>query len=669
MNGYEGSPSLALDAREKVRQTFRHTLQLARDGRNEEALLGCDFILKMDSRFSPAHRLLESLRGVPAGKRVDLAQFAPFLQASPPPEPPPPPGGGPFETEAASPTPPLPPAPPATGGGLDELVFDDFAAREPVAATAPAPPRRPSPSKETSFAGLTDTPVPAAANPAASARPVSGSSEVFQDLDLSVAKGLAPASPPAAPAAAAPPPAPGPAAPARPAAAAEPSGASLDPRIAQFLKQGDEALARGSAQEAIDLWSRVFLIDLSNEEASKRIDGAREALADTARKVDVLLSEAVQLYDAGNLQAARAKFLDVLAISEHDATARSYLNQIDAAMAAPKAGEAAAGDSEFLRTEIEAPVPPSYAEEEGADRGRTVAVVVPEEGAPPVVRKAAPPPARRRAQLDLRVLLPAAVIVLALIGAGAWWFFSGRRPAARGATSKGSSVPPSAAESGGKRRPAAEDPFARAQELFAQGKVDAAVQTLLAVPENDPRHNEALTKIDQFRNAGVPTPVPTGPAVASLEELRAQGFAAMKASKYIDAFKALDPVVKAHPEDAEAQQALRRAREAVDGLRSAAKSYSEGDYEGAIKLLWELRKADPKNQDVEDYLVNSYVNSGIQALQAGNNARARDSLQEAVKLRPGDADAQRLLRFTRKYPKGATDLMARIFVRYVSLRP
>ncbi len=662
MNGYEGSPSLALDAREKVRQTFRHTLQLARDGRNEEALLGCDFILKMDSRFSPAHRLLESLRGVPAGKRVDLAQFAPFLRESPPPEPPPPAGGGPFEAEAAPPVPPSP-VPPAPKGGLDELVFDDFAAREPAAAPAP---RRPSPSKETSFAGLTDAsgPSPQAVSPGAFARPVSGPSEVFQDLDLSVDTASAPGGPAATP----PLPGPGPAVPPRPAAA-EPSGAPLDPRIAQFLKQGDEALARGNAQEAIDLWSRVFLIDLSNEEASKRIDAAREALADTARKVDVLLSEAVQLYDAGNLQAARAKFLDVLAHSEHDATARSYLNQIDAAMAAPKAGAAAAGDSEFLRTEIEAPVPPSYAEEEGADPGRTVAVVVPDEAAPPVVRKAAPVPARRRAQLDLRVLLPAAVVVLGLIGAGAWWFFTGRRPAAPGAAPKGPSAAASGAETGAKRKPAGEDPFARAQELFAQGKVDAAVQTLLAIPDNDPRHNEALTKIDQFRNAGVPAPVPSPPAVANLEELRAQGFAAMKASKYIDAFKALDPVVRAHPEDAEAQQALRRAREAVDGLRSAAKSYSEGDYEGAIKLLWELRKTDPKNQDVEDYLVNSYVNSGIQALQAGNNARARDSLQEAVKIRPADADAQRLLRFTRKYPKGATDLLARIFVRYVSLRP
>jgi len=60
-DSYPGSPSLSAEAREKVLQTFRHTLEMARAGRNEDALLGCDFILKMDARFTPARRLLASL--------------------------------------------------------------------------------------------------------------------------------------------------------------------------------------------------------------------------------------------------------------------------------------------------------------------------------------------------------------------------------------------------------------------------------------------------------------------------------------------------------------------------------------------------------------------------------------------------------------------------------
>src|SRR5262245_4652715 len=121
---YPGSPSLSAEAREKVRQTFRHTLQLAKSGRNEEALLGCDFILKMDARFQPARRLLETLRGVASGSVVDLSPFDEFLgdggapvPAAPAPRPAPAPGAAPAK-------PPAPAVP--EKATLDDLAFDDF---------------------------------------------------------------------------------------------------------------------------------------------------------------------------------------------------------------------------------------------------------------------------------------------------------------------------------------------------------------------------------------------------------------------------------------------------------------------------------------------------------------------------------------------------------------
>jgi tetratricopeptide (TPR) repeat protein len=678
MNPYEGSASLAPEAQEKVLQTFRHTLQLVRDGRNEEALLGCDFILKMDARFAPAHRLLASLRGVPAGQRIDAAPFALYLEA-PHVEAAPPVEGSPFDVESTSTASRSAMRPPSSGG-LDDLVFDDLTPRTPAAVPgAPA-----ATAAEISFAGVAGTsgvaPSVASAGfaigsgiaPPAAAPPT----PAHEDLDMSISTtqgspGLSPGPPRQAPATPSP----------RPAPVPGPPSTSLDPRIMQFLKQGDDAMVRGNPQEAIDLWSRVFLIDLSNEEASRRIDQAREMLADSARKVDVLLAEGTQLYDAGNLSAARAKFLDVLALSEHDATARSYLKQIDAALAAPGAQDGAGGDSEFLRTEIEAPVPSSYADDnEGLDTSRTLAVVVPDDTEAPSEARVAPSPPKRRSpiQIDLRVLLPVALVVLVAIAGGAWWTFRGKSAGTRPVQAPAAAEPkartavapaPAPGPATARPKPADEDPIARAQALFLQGKVDAATQVLLSVPDNDPRRNEALAKIDQYRNAGAPPPAPTAPNSTNLEQLRAQGLAAMKTSRYIDAFKALDPVVKAYPNDTEAARALLRAREAVDGLRAAVKSYSEGDYESAIKLLWELRRSDPKNQDVEEYLLNSYVNSGLQALQSGNNARATEALQDAAKIRPSDREVQRLLRFSRKYPKGPTDLMARIYVRHLSLRP
>jgi len=594
MSSYAGSPALAPEAREKVLQTFRHTLVLAQEGKNEEALLGCDFLLKMDARFAPARSLLEVLRGVAPGTPVNVERFADYLGVESAGEALPDSAHDLPEAFPSGPATPVPPAPPASG--LDDLVFGDEGGGAPGSASAP---------------------------------PL--------------------ASPPSGPPLAQPAPAP---APPRPV-----SGVQADLRITQFLKQGDEALARGNAQEAIDLWSRVFLIDLSNEEASRRIDAARESQAEAARKIDLLLTEGVTQYESGDVAGARNKFLDVLAVSEHDATARGYLNQIETALASAKSAapvSASAGDSDFMKHEIEAPASPSFVEDSGVGRGFTGDASSPGlEPAATSVQKAARPEGKGR--IDVRILLAAAAVLLVAVVGGTYWLLRGR-PAARPATADGRATP-------------LEDPFQKAQVLFDAGKIDEAIAVLAKLPDSDPRHNEALVRIEKMKSSAAPTPGPAAPSAAQLDEMRVAGLAAMSSSRYIDALKNLDPVVKARPQDAEAAAAAQRAHEQVETLRSASKSYNENDYESAIKLLWELRKGDAKNQDVEEYLVNAYYNSAVQSLQAGNMAKATTAVKEATDLRPGDAGAQRLLRFARKYARGASDLLSRILIKHLTLRP
>ena len=677
---YPGSPSLSAEAREKVLHTFRHTLEMARAGRNEDALLGCDFILKMDARFAPARKLLASLRGVAAGTVVDLSEFDAFggpAPAAPRPAAPAPPAPAPAGPEASWAAPaPAPAGDPfgMPGGGLDDLRFDDlganpFAAPPPAPAPPPAAPATPASGlqAEAGFGGAAPDPFAPAApgfgeappqdDPFAAPMPSAFGAPPPPPLDP-----FAPAGPaadlfaaPADPFAAAPPaPAPAPAAPA----------AGVDPRIAQFLRQGDEAAARGQVQEAIDLWSRVFLIDLSNEEASRRIDAAREKQNEAARQLDMLLSDGVQLYESGDLQAARGVFLKVLTLSESDATARNYLNQIDGALAgAPAAGgpgPAAPADVEpYLRDELESPVRPSFAEdllpleEHGGEESAF-------EEPPAGMRRPAPAEAApaRGGRIDVRVLLGIGAVVLVGVGLLAFLLF---RP-------KPVEAPPASAAPAA--RPAAANPLEKAQALFRQGKVDEALGILTAIPADDPRHDQALVLIDQFKSSAEPTPV-AAPAVseAQVDEARLAGLAALSSGRYIDAVKSLDLVVKARPEDAEAQQALSKARESVAALGSAIRSYNEQDYESATRLLWALRKQDPKNRDVEDYLFKSYFNEGVLNLQSGGTKKAAESFKEAVGIRPQDAEAQRHLKFARQYAGGTNDLLSRIYVRHVTPRP
>jgi tetratricopeptide (TPR) repeat protein len=666
-NPYPGSPSLSAEAREKVRQTFRHTLQLAKSGRNEEALLGCDFILKMDARFQPARRLLETLRGVASGSVVDLTPFDEFLGDGGAPAPAAP---APRAAPAAPAAKPAAPAVPEKAT-LDDLAFDDFGGDLGMdAGAAPAPPRAAARA-----AGPSPFPMPSA--PSAPMPPSPAATQALDPSLLGPFPGAAPPAPPpppafdlggfeepapayaeVAPAAATPPPFPAP---------EVPAAGAVDPRIAQFLKQGDEAMARGQVQEAIDLWSRVFLIDLANEEASSRIDSARDRQAESARKIDVLLSEGIQLYDAGDLASARSKFLDVLALSETDGTARSYLNQIEAAMA-DKPPVTLGGSADYMKSELEPTHIPSFAP--SGDFGDEAAARMPvsplaEEPSPEEEREA-PRERKTSIRIDGRVLLAAALIVLVGIGFLATRLFKKKPPAAAPtgvarAVRPGAPGPPSA--------PPADDPIARAKAFLDQGNMEEARNLASAIPDNDPRYPEALAILERIKSSAPPTPAAAALSAAVLDEMRIAGMAAVKASRYIDAVKNLDPVTKARPDDTEAIQLLTKARERVAAMGSAVRAYNEQDYQSAVRLLWDIRKQDPRNQDVEDFLFRAYFNEAVQDLQAGNATKAGEAFKESLALRPSDGEVQRHIKFVKKYSKGPTDLLSRIYVKHLTPRP
>jgi len=68
---YPGNASLGTEIRERLLRTFSQTLDLAAQGSVQEALLGCDFILRMDPLFEPARTLHQRLTGAPGGVAVD----------------------------------------------------------------------------------------------------------------------------------------------------------------------------------------------------------------------------------------------------------------------------------------------------------------------------------------------------------------------------------------------------------------------------------------------------------------------------------------------------------------------------------------------------------------------------------------------------------------------
>ena len=70
---YPGNPSLPVEVREKILSTFRHALNLFSSGNVNDCLIGCEFILKMDPRFTPARRLQEKVQN--RDSNVDISEL------------------------------------------------------------------------------------------------------------------------------------------------------------------------------------------------------------------------------------------------------------------------------------------------------------------------------------------------------------------------------------------------------------------------------------------------------------------------------------------------------------------------------------------------------------------------------------------------------------------
>src|SRR5204863_3717675 len=78
---YPGNPSLPREVRDKILSTFRHTLNLFKEGKNDDCVIGCDFILKMDPRFGPARQLMEKAKNPAAA--VDVAGLEAIVALTP----------------------------------------------------------------------------------------------------------------------------------------------------------------------------------------------------------------------------------------------------------------------------------------------------------------------------------------------------------------------------------------------------------------------------------------------------------------------------------------------------------------------------------------------------------------------------------------------------------
>jgi hypothetical protein len=409
-------------------------------------------------------------------------------------------------------------------------------------------------------------------------------------------------------------------------------------KVQQYLAEGDRAFEAGDDQQAIDLWSRIFLIDVTNDEASARIEKAKMRKREGESDIDSQLAAAIAAFDRGDKADARDRLLEILRRDPDNTTANDYLEQINASATLPAPGGAPMDDLFNEPAPSASPAPAA------------AAAAAKPAAAPAAAKKAAPKAAAAPAKKGIPTvaIIAAAVVVLALGGWFAWSKFS--KPATDPAATQAI--------------------FKQSQALAQKGQYDLAIAMLQDVKPEDPQHDKALSMIAdlQHRKAQSAELVNGRPAAVVFQENLANGKAAFEAHDYDAAKRAFDAAarIKALPEDM--KQLYNTASQQVAKLDSAKALFKEQRYADALVNLASLAEQDPQNASIKRIITDAHFNLGAQALTEERLGDAVKEFDEVLKMDPSDDLAKRSKQLAERYNGQPKDLLYKIYVKYLPTR-
>jgi tetratricopeptide (TPR) repeat protein len=416
-------------------------------------------------------------------------------------------------------------------------------------------------------------------------------------------------------------------------------------KIQQYLGDGDRAYDSGDYQTAIDLWSRIFLIDVTNEEASQRIERAKLKRRDFDSKVDAIVSEGVQAWERKDNETARAKFSEALRIDPNNSTAQDYLERLSDSVTE---GGAAGYEAPFVP-------PPASTHDlvEDDDLGMSGSYEAP--AAPSIATKKpatkkAPAPVAKPSSSPMKLVVP--LLILVALAGGGYFAYSKffAKPAYDPAATQGI--------------------FHQAEALAKRGKYDQAIAMLQDVKADDPQHDKALQMISdlQLKKTQASEMIDGRPAAVVYQESLSSGKASFEAHDYDAAKKFFDTAarVKALPPD---MQALYdQAAQKVAKLDAAKGLFREQKYSDAVVALQALQQEDPQNASIRRMLNDAHFNLGAAALQEEKTADAMREFDEVLKSDASDDLAKRSRTLAERYNGQPKDLLYKIYVKYLPLR-
>ncbi len=507
-------------------------------------------------------------------------------------------------------------------------------------ATTPVEPEAAAPAGfDFSSAFVVDSPAPApqAAVPVASGTPASDFGFTFEEDQKPAAPAPVeePVESPFAP----------------PAAAAGPTefdfttaAVDLSPddasKIKQYLSEGDAAYGEQDFQKAIDLWSRIFLIDVTNDEASQRIELARKKRLEVDQQIDDLMVAGTLAFEKRDFGSAREKFEEVLRLDPTHFNAGEYLEKLNDA-------QSGGGPSEPARPAPPAPLDDLYDDYASSEQSLAppddAVFAAPSTGR---ARLSPTPTARAKKGIPKVAIIGGLVALLAILGAGGWFMFAPKGP---------------------KFDPAlTQKELDRATNFASLGEFDRAIDVLKAIDPSDPMHNRALELIADYQ--GQKSQARDKAAQADYESRLTKAREAFAAKNYLEAKSQFESALAIKPLPTEDQASYQLAVQQAAKLDAAQVLFKEGKYVESIAALEQLLAEDAENVSVRLLMANAHFNLGRSLLETEQLGQAAEQFAKALEYNAQDEIAQRAHDLAVRYDGQPKDLLFRIFVKYLPLR-
>lgn len=393
-------------------------------------------------------------------------------------------------------------------------------------------------------------------------------------------------------------------------------------KIKNLLSEGERAFQLGEYQEAIDIWSRIFLLDINNEEASRRIEEAKLKIAEEERKIEELYSIALSLFQQGKKEEAKKQFQEILNIHPHHIGARNYLRQIE--------------EEEEAKEKLE--IKPPIKEEP-----IKIEEILPEIPKVPEIPEAPP----KRKNIIVPILGAAGFILILILG---WILIEG-----------------------GKKTPQTLSPnllLIQAKGLMDEGKYEQALPILQKITPDSKEYQEALSLIEEARKKMAMAKKETidgKPLEVVFNEYRQKAYEAFKMRDYEKAEEYYKKAQELKPLPFEDKAFYEDVQKIINQVNTAKSYFSSGNYEQAIALM-EPVYAEDKIVQAKNILVNSNYNLGVLKLKEENLKEAYNYFKEVLKYEPNDEMAKKNIKFIERYKEAKKDLLYQIYIKYLSLR-